>query len=96
MAKELEDVKSGMMDAVKTDVTGAKIDRRVNSVNYTDGKIHARYSVSGLPTKKDKNVDYVSESSYRDYDKIFDTWTEFAGYTEALFTMSTEELLKLK
>ena len=73
-------IKGDLMNAVKVDVRDAKIDKSVRT-EMVDGKIKGNYNVNGLPTTSKNDCG----GSWRDYDKIFDTWKEYNAYTEAFF-----------
>lgn len=80
-----------MMTAVKEDIKGAKISKRVNSMEIVDGYVKVSFSVSGLPTKKEKGCDHVYCDSYRDYSKIFKNLADFSKYAEAFFYSDLEK-----
>lgn len=76
-------------DSVSKDLKDALIRNTINSVEKTDGKITANFSVDGIPTGKE------NMHSYRTIPKIFDTWEQFSEYANNFFNMSDEEIIEL-
>ena len=84
---EVKNAVQAKLSAVKADVEKAEISKDVR-IKMVDGKIMASFSVSGLPTEEkvaNKSKMPIYESSYRNYDKIFDDWDSLKDYTEQFF-----------
>lgn len=76
------------LEAVKSDLSAAKIKTRISGIDKIDNKLKADFSVSGLPTEK-------NDFGYRDITKIFDSWVELSDYAEKFLNMTDQELIEL-
>ena len=86
-----ERVKDKLSNALKQDIKESKIETSIESIKKIDGRLKARFSIRGLPRKEKDSY----ESSYRDIDKIFDSWAELSKYAETFFSATDEELKKI-
>ncbi len=78
------------------DIKAPKIKREIYEVTFVDGKIYARFSLSGLPTKPyKKNGDGIAEVRESiSFTKIFNTIDDFSKYAKTFFECSTEDIIK--
>lgn len=74
-----------------SDIRDAKIQTSIGDVKKVDGKISARFEISGLPTKKENGY----SDSYKTIPKIFDTIEQFGEYATKFFNASDEEITKM-
>lgn len=85
-----ERVVSKLSESLKNDIKDSEVKTNIENVRMTDGKITARFCISGLPQKGESH-----SNSYRDIDKIFDNWASFGTEAEAFLTAPDSELKKL-
>ena len=71
------------------DIKEAKIQTSVGDVRKVDGKISARFEISGLPSNKEYS------DSYKTIPKIFDTVEKFSEYVTIFFNASDDEIIKM-
>lgn len=85
-------IRSDLANVVKKDIKDAKIEKKVQSLDYIDGKIKACFIIEGLakPGKSDEPVSW--RENHREIDKIFNSWTEFATYAEEFFKTDVTNL----
>lgn len=91
MAAVNPDMKKQMNEKISlalNDIKSAEISKSIENVKQIDNKITAEFSVSGLQVEKSSM--HSSESPYRRYQKIFDTWEDFSSYAEEFFDTSFE------
>jgi len=74
------------------DIKEAKIQTSIGDVKKVDGKISARFEISGLPSKR-KDGSY--SDSYKTIPKIFDTIEKFSEYATMFFNASDDEIIKM-
>jgi hypothetical protein len=81
---------------IAADMKKSKIDASIGNVEKADGKIKANFSISGLPTKSQKGSSLISsDSSYRNFTKIFDDFDDFAAYAKEFLDKSDEDLIAM-
>lgn len=78
--------------SLASDIKDAKIQTSIGDVRKVDGKISARFEISGLPSKKESG--YYSDS-YKTIPKIFDTIEQFGEYATKFFNASDTEIIKM-
>lgn len=73
------------------DIREAKIQTSIGDVKKVDGKISARFEISGLPTNKEGGY----SDSYKTIPKIFDTIEKFSEYATMFFNASDDAIIKM-
>jgi len=69
-----------------------KIKREINSVRMVDGKFIASFEITNIPKQE---ITEFSQSTYRSFQKIFDTIEDFSTYANNFFKINDKQVLTL-
>jgi len=75
------------------DIKQNKISKSIYEVKLVDGKIQARFELSGIPPKKSSKSDFI-ESGFKSFTKIFDNIEDFSEYAIEFFNADPEEIVQ--
>lgn len=77
---------------IAADLKKSKMKPSIGNVEMSDGKVTARFEISGIPRTGEPG-EY--SSSYKSFSKIFDSFEDFSEYGSSFFNMSEADILKL-
>jgi len=90
--KELKEKVRSKLNLAK-DIKQNKISKSIYEVKLVDGKIQARFELSGIPPKKSSKSDLI-ESGFKSFPKIFNNIEDFSEYAIEFFNADTEKIIQ--